>query len=173
MNLHDVIRYLVRRVGGHDDGQTRDLLLSIDADEEGFTGDLDAYKAKLAALARERQDPAQLAAQQLAAAQNAGQLSDADLEAELARRQQAAALAAGPVTQGPATPVGPRPAFTPPAPPAIVPDEPDRFAGWTTEQLIAETDRRNTAGAVIPPEAPSNADLAAELAKREAAAPPA
>lgn len=92
MNIHDVFRHLVRRVGAHDEGQLRDLLLAVDADEQGYDS-LETYKVELAAQAESK-----------------GQQDRADSEAEdqrvidrqAAARQQADERRAGKTSTTPA-----------------------------------------------------------------------
>jgi hypothetical protein len=47
MNIYDIQRYLLRRVGAHSEGHLHDLLLTVDSSEEGFDS-LEAYKEELA-----------------------------------------------------------------------------------------------------------------------------
>lgn len=127
-NIHDVLRYLIRRAGHADTATERDLLLSVDADEQGYDS-LEAYKEKLA------QDEAQA---KTSGNPNAGAdlttgLTDEQLQAELARRQ-ANAKPANPKALSPAAQLAQAQAEEaaaeadqvppPPAPPAPVNPQP-------------------------------------------------
>lgn len=84
--LHDVIRYLIRNSGHASGALERDLLLTVDADEQGFA-DLESYKEVLAQKDREEAaNAAAAAAGPSAPADTTAGLSDAELEAELERR---------------------------------------------------------------------------------------
>jgi hypothetical protein len=93
--VHDVIRYLIRATGHANTAIERDLLLTVDADEQGYK-DLESYKAVLAQKEREEVAAAraELAGPQAPADTTAG-LTDAQLTAEIARRQTLAAAGAG------------------------------------------------------------------------------
>lgn len=93
--LHDVVRYLVRSTGHANTGVERDLLLAVDADEQGFP-DLESYKETLAQKAREDAAAnAAIGAAPAAPADVTAGISDDDLQAELDRRSALAAAQAG------------------------------------------------------------------------------
>lgn len=95
MNVHDVMRYLIRRSGASDANQERDLLLAVDANEQGF-GDLESYKEHLAQQAREQAAAAaQVGAPPIAVADSTAAMSDDELQAELDRRKALADAKAG------------------------------------------------------------------------------
>jgi hypothetical protein len=117
--IHDVLRYLIRSNGHASGAAEQDLLLTVDADEQGYES-LDAYKDKLAQDAREAKAAAQAAAGPQGLADSTAGLSDAQLEAELARRQALAAARQNSPTVAPALPIpttGPAPSTVPPATP--------------------------------------------------------
>lgn len=104
MNVHDVTRYLIRAVG-HKDGNTeRDLLLTVDANEQGF-GDLESYKEHLAQQEREKKAQEQVVSSPpQTAADSTAALSDEQLQAELDRRSALAQAQAGGGAIRPGTP---------------------------------------------------------------------
>lgn len=107
--IHDVLRYLVRNQGHRSGDVERDLLLTIDAAEQGYP-DLETYKEELDRQAREQAAANRGAAAAADAAANQAQAintaTDADLEAELARRQAIKQAGGGPQTlrQAPVAP---------------------------------------------------------------------
>ena len=92
--LHNVVRYLVRGQGHASPQLEQDLLLSIDADEQGYA-DLETYKAALEQQERERQAQAAKDSGQAPAASSPSQLTDDQLQAELDRRNALKAAQAG------------------------------------------------------------------------------
>ena len=104
--LHNVLRYLVRGQG-HGSPQTeQDLLLSIDADEQGYA-DLDTYKAALEQKKREDAAKAAADAGVVPVAASPVQLTDEQLQAELDRRNAVKAAQAGSAAERPAPPAPP------------------------------------------------------------------
>lgn len=83
--LHNVLRYLVRGQGHGSPQIERDLLESIDADEQGFS-DLDTYRAAQEQKRREEAAQAAKDAGEQPVASSPSQLSDEQLQAELDRR---------------------------------------------------------------------------------------
>ena len=106
--IYDVLRTLVRNQGHRDGGFERDLLLTVDAAEQGFA-DLDSYKDHLAQIEREEKAKQRAESDAEAGILPAGpkQLSDAELDAELARRQalRNAQLNSPPVSSTQAPPI--------------------------------------------------------------------
>ena len=103
--LHNVVRQLVRGQGHASPAIERDLLLSIDADEQGYP-DLESYKEVLAQKARE--EAAALQSQLNGPSQPAdvtAGLSDADLEAELERRKALQAAQSRPAAERVGAPI--------------------------------------------------------------------
>ncbi len=87
MTIYDVLRYLIRQSGHASGNAERDLLLAVDAAEQGYP-DLESYKEQLAQ--KEREDRAAAAAEAGTPAPAAGspaELSDSELEAEIERRK--------------------------------------------------------------------------------------
>ena len=103
--LHNVVRQLVRGQGHASPAIERDLLLSIDADEQGYP-DLESYKEVLAQKARE--EAAALQAQVSGPSEPAdvtAALSDEQLAAELDRRKALQAAQAGAGVQRAGSPI--------------------------------------------------------------------
>lgn len=117
--IHDVLRSLVR-LNGHSSGAAeQDLLLTVDADEQGFES-LDAYKDKLAQDARDAKAAAQASTGPQGLADSTSGLSDQQLEAELARRQALVAAKQNSPAVAPVLPIpttGPAASTVPPATP--------------------------------------------------------
>lgn len=92
---HDVLRYLIRSNGHASGAVEQDLLLTVDADEQGYA-DLESYKEALDQKKREEAASAQAAAAgpQVPADQTAG-LTDEQLEAEMERRKALQAAHSG------------------------------------------------------------------------------
>ena len=115
MNMYDVIRTLVRQTGHGSPAQERDLLLTVDATEQGYA-DLDSYKEVLAHKAREDAAALQatVAGPSSPADATAG-LTEEQLQAELDRRAALTKAQTKPtgVTTAPAPPI---PTTTEPAP---------------------------------------------------------
>lgn len=87
MTIHDVIRHLIRNQGHGSPAAERDLLLAVDANEQGFP-DLESYKKVLEQKAREEAAALQATAAGPAdPADSTAGLSDEQLEAELERRK--------------------------------------------------------------------------------------
>jgi hypothetical protein len=107
MNQYDVLRYLIRGQGHASPQQERDLLLTVDATEQGYA-DLESYKEVLAQKAREDAAALQatIAGPQAPADVTAG-LTAEQLQAELDRRAALTKAQTAPtgVTTPPATPI--------------------------------------------------------------------
>lgn len=87
MNQYDVLRYLIRNTGHASGAAERDLLLAVDAAEQGYP-DLESYKEVV--QQKEREEAAARAAETAGPQQPAdvtAGLDDDALEAELERRK--------------------------------------------------------------------------------------
>jgi len=94
MNVHDVLRYLVRHTVSHDAQTTYDLLETIDSEEQGYES-LEAFRAEQARQEAQRRLSEQQAADQAAGVLDPRDTRIAELEAQIrsASEQQLAAQA--------------------------------------------------------------------------------
>lgn len=116
--VYDVLRYLVRRVGGGDEAAFRDLLLTIDATEQGHPS-LEAYKEALAELAAADAPPPPKSQREL---ELENELAASRQEAEELRQRAASTAAQRPWEGQPPAPSAP--AAGPLAPPPRAPTIP-------------------------------------------------